>query len=78
MQSVGKTYYSAPAHSDVAATQSSIAQGTLETSNVNPVSSVVELISVQRYAELTQRALSLVNSGMNQTAVQDLPRISNN
>jgi flagellar basal-body rod protein FlgF len=75
LESVGKTYYSAPPKSEVPATGATIQQGSLEISNVNPVASAVELITLQRYAELMQRALSMFHSDMNQIAAQDLPRI---
>jgi flagellar basal-body rod protein FlgF len=77
-ESLGKTYYSAPEQAAVPASHASIEQGKLEGSNVNPVSSAVELITVQRYAELMQRALSLFHTDMNQVAAQELPRVSNN
>ena len=47
----------------------------LEASNVSSVESVVQLITVQRNAELMQRALTLFDSQFNQTAAQDLPRV---
>jgi flagellar basal-body rod protein FlgF/flagellar basal-body rod protein FlgG len=47
----------------------------LESSNVNPVSSMVELITAQRSAEMMQRALSLYNSEMDKTATQELPKV---
>ena len=75
LESVGATYYSAPLKSEIPATSASIQQGSLEASNVNPVASAVELVTVQRYAELMQRALSMFHSDMNQIAAQDLPRI---
>lgn len=78
LEAVGQTYYSAPAKSAVPATQASIQQGSLESSNVNAVSAAVELVTVQRYAELMQRALYLFNSEMNQSATQDLPRVPTN
>ena len=78
LESVGSTYYSAPSKSEVAATDASIQQGSLEASNVNPVASAVELVTIQRYAELMQRALSMFHTDMNQIAAQDLPRISPN
>lgn len=78
LQSVGATYYAAPPKSEVAATSASIQQGSLEASNVNLVASAVELVTVQRYAEFMQRALSMFHSDMNQIAAQDLPRISPN
>ncbi len=78
LQAVGKTYYSAPDKTAIPATQASVQQGMLESSNVNPVASSVELITVQRYAELMQRALTMFHTEMNQVATQDLPRVSNN
>jgi flagellar basal-body rod protein FlgF/flagellar basal-body rod protein FlgG len=78
LESVGKTYYSAPEKSAVPATQASVQQGMLESSNVNAVASSIELITVQRYAELMQRALSMFHADMNQVATQDLPRVSHN
>jgi len=74
--SAGQGYYTAPAKSEQPATDSSVRQGMLESSNVNPVSSMVELITAQRSAEMMQRALSMFNSEMDKTATQELPRIS--
>jgi flagellar basal-body rod protein FlgF len=78
LESMGNTYYSAPEASATPATQASVQQGTLESSNVNPVASAVELVTVQRYAELMQRALSMFQTDMNQVATQDLPKVTNN
>lgn len=78
IESLGQTYYSAPAATMAPATQASVQQGVLEASNVNPIASTVELITVQRYAELMQRALSLFHNDMNQLATQELPKVSNN
>lgn len=78
LEALGQTYYTAPANSAKPATQTSIQQGSLESSNVNAVGSAVQLVTVQRYAELMQRALYLFHADMNQIATQDLPRISNN
>ena len=49
--------------------------GNARRSNVSPVEGVVQLITVQRNAEMMQRALTLFDSQFNQTAVQDLPRV---
>jgi flagellar basal-body rod protein FlgF len=78
LAAVGKTYYSAPDKTAVPDTESSVQQGMLESSNVNPVASSVELITVQRYAELMQRALTMFHTEMNQVATQDVPRVTNN
>jgi flagellar basal-body rod protein FlgF len=71
----GNSLYSAPDNSALPAAGSSIREGMLEGSNVSPVLSTVELITVQRNAEMLQRALSLFDSQLDQTAVQDLPRV---
>lgn len=78
LEAVGKTNYAAPDKTAIPATQASVQQGMLESSNVNPVASSIELITVQRYAELMQRALTMFHTEMNQVATQDLPRVSNN
>jgi flagellar basal-body rod protein FlgF len=76
LESVGKTYYRAPAQSGIPAKQSTIAQGSLESSNVNPVAGAVELVAVQRYAEMMQRALSMFHSEFNRIATEDLPKVN--
>ena len=76
LTNVGTTYYSAPPKSEVNASNVSVQQGSLELSNVNPVASAIELVTLQRSAELMQRALSMFHSEMDQVAAQDLPRIT--
>jgi flagellar basal-body rod protein FlgF/flagellar basal-body rod protein FlgG len=75
LEAMGNSLYTAPKGSALPPASSSIRQGMLEDSNVGPVESVVELITVQRNAEMMQRALSIFDSQFNQTAVQDLPRV---
>jgi len=75
LRAVGNATYAAPAGSALPAASSSIRQGMLEDSNVSPVDGVVQLISIQRNAEMMQRALTVFDSQFNQTAVQDLPRV---
>ena len=53
-----------------------MAQGSLESSNVNPVASAVELVAVQRYAEMMQRALSMFHSEFNRIATDEYTRRS--
>jgi len=76
LQSMGNTYYSAPTGAATPAVKSKVRQGMLESSNVNPVTSVVELITAQRSAEMVQRALTMFNSEMDKTAAQDLAKVS--
>lgn len=75
LTSAGQTYYTAPANTEVAATKSVVHQGMLESSNVNPVLSMVDLITAQRSAEMMQRALSVFNSEIDKTATQELPKV---
>jgi flagellar basal body rod protein FlgG len=47
----------------------------LESSNVNPVSAVVELITAQREAEMAGRAMNAFYSDFNRIAADELPRV---
>jgi len=75
LRAIGNALYAAPAGSALPAAASSIRQGMLEASNVSPVDGVVQLITIQRNAEMMQRALTLFDTQFNQTAAQDLPRV---
>lgn len=75
LTSAGGTYYSAPPAAVVAATHSSVRQGMLESSNVNTITDMVELVTAQRSADMMQRAMSLFNSQIDKTATQDLPKV---
>ncbi len=75
-QSMGATYYTVPAKDVIDAPNSSLRQGMLEGSNVNPVSSVIELINAQRTTEGIRHALSMIDSEIDKTAAQDIPRVS--
>lgn len=75
LSAAGNALYSAPAGAALPAASSSIRQGMLEQANVSPVSGTVQLITIQRNAEMMQRALTVFDSQFNQTAVQDLPRV---
>ena len=73
--SMGNTYYSAPVNSAQPATNSSVRQGMLESSNVNPVEGMIQLVSAQRTAEMMQRTLSMLSNEMDKTAAQDLSKV---
>jgi flagellar basal-body rod protein FlgF len=75
LSAVGDALYSAPEGAALPPASSSIRQGMLEDSNVSSVEGVVQLITVQRNAEMMQRALTLFDSQFNQVAAQDLPRV---
>ena len=76
LQSLGGNYLSAPPNSAVPAANSTIQQGTLESSNVNPITSTVEMITAQREVETMRRVLTMFDTDMNKIAVQDIPHVS--
>jgi flagellar basal-body rod protein FlgF len=75
-QSMGATYYTVPPKDVLAAPASSVRQGMLEGSNVNPITSVIELINAQRTTEGIRHALTMIDSEIDKTAAQDIPRVS--
>ena len=72
----GNSYYTADEKAETAATGTNMRQGSLENSNVSSVGGVVELITAQRSAETMRRVLTMLDSEMDKTAVQDLPRVN--
>jgi flagellar basal-body rod protein FlgF/flagellar basal-body rod protein FlgG len=75
LRAEGSTYYSAPPGSAAAAVNSSIRQGMLESSNVNAATSAVQLIALQRTAQMLQRAMTTFHSDFDRIAAQDLPKV---
>jgi flagellar basal-body rod protein FlgF len=73
--SMGNTYYTAPADSTQPATNSNVRQGMLESSNVNPVEGMIQLVSAQRTAEMMQRTVAMLSNEMDKTAAQDLSKV---
>lgn len=71
----GSSNFAVPANSQTIPVTGQVRQGMLEASNSDPVTGAVALISLQRNAEMMQRALSIFNTEFNQTAVQELPRV---
>jgi flagellar basal-body rod protein FlgF len=76
LTSAGNTYYSAPDGTEQPSPNSTVSQGMLESSNVNPILGMVELVTAQRSAEMMQKALSMFNSEIDKTAAQELPKVS--
>jgi flagellar basal-body rod protein FlgF len=71
----GTTLLAAPEGSGKLNPKPSLRQGVLETSNVNSIGSVVQLLGVQRQAEMVQRALSLFDSEFEQIASNTLGKV---
>jgi flagellar basal-body rod protein FlgF len=75
LTSEGQTLLTAPEGSALPARHTSVLQGAIESSNVNAIEATVNLIGVQRQAEMMQRALTLFYSEFNRIAAGDLPRV---
>lgn len=71
----GATLLSAPAAAEQPALKASLRQGTLESSNVNAIGSVVGLIAIERETEMLGRALSLFDTEFNQIAASQLAKV---
>jgi len=71
----GNSKYIAPAGSERTAVGENVRQGMLESSNINPVAGAVDLIVLQRQADMMSRALSVLNTDFNRPATLDVPRV---
>lgn len=72
----GADRYIAPASvKPVPATNAGIHQGALEAANQDVVQGSLDLILMQRQAEMMQKALSVFHSEFNRIATEDLPKV---
>jgi flagellar basal-body rod protein FlgF len=71
----GDSKYIAPAGGEKPAVGENVRQAMLETSNINPVAGAIDLIVLQRQADMMSRALSILNTDFNRSATQDVPRV---
>jgi len=71
----GNSYFTAPQGAAQPAANVSVRQGALEASNYSPIEGTVDLITVQRQADLLNRALSVFDTTFAAAETQDLPRI---
>jgi len=72
----GANRYVAPkGATPAAATGSSIHQGALEAANQDVVEGTLDLIMMQRQAEMMQRALTVFHTEFNKFATEDLPKV---
>ena len=72
----GSSYYTAPAAQEQPASGTGVRQGSIESSNVSPIDGVIELVTAQRATETMRHVLTMLDSEMDKTAAQDLPRVS--
>lgn len=72
---LGTNRFSAPSGTQPAVIESSVQQGALEGANLDAVHGTMQLILVQRQAEMMQKALSVFNNDFDKTAAEDLGRV---
>ncbi|HZY61055.1 MAG TPA: flagellar hook basal-body protein [Edaphobacter sp.] len=70
----GTNRYSVKAGSKPVLSAAAIHQGSLESSNQDVIQGTLQLILVQRQAEMMQKALSIFHSDFDKTASEDLPK----
>jgi flagellar basal-body rod protein FlgF len=71
----GSTYFAAPTAAAINPAEVHIRQGSVETSNSDPVRAMVSLIELQRNSQMMEKALAIFHNEFNRTAVQELPRV---
>lgn len=71
----GVSQYTAPANAARPSPNAALHQGMLESSNQDVVRGTLQLILVQRQAEMMQKALSVFGNDLDLHASQDLPRV---
>jgi flagellar basal-body rod protein FlgF/flagellar basal-body rod protein FlgG len=72
----GANRYMAPAEATpVLAKDAAVHQGAIEAANQNAVGGSLDLIVMQRQAEMMQRALTVFHTEFNKFATEDLPRV---
>ena len=71
----GANRFAAPDGVQPASVDAAIEQGSLEGANLDAVHGTVQLILVQRQAEMMQKALSVFNNDFDKTAAEDLGRV---
>jgi flagellar basal-body rod protein FlgF/flagellar basal-body rod protein FlgG len=72
----GANRYVAPAGIEPkAATEAAIHQGAIEQANQDVIQGTLDLIVMQRQAEMMQRALTVFHTEFNRIATEDLPKV---
>jgi flagellar basal-body rod protein FlgF len=68
-------YVAPPSVTAVPAKNATVHQGAIESANQDVVEGTVDLIAMQRQAEMMQRALTVFHTEFNKIASEDLPRV---
>ena len=71
----GNSIYAAPQGATTPVADPHVRQGMIEASNMDPVNGTVQLILVQRTAEMLQKAIQIFNNDFNKTAAEEIARV---
>jgi flagellar basal-body rod protein FlgF/flagellar basal-body rod protein FlgG len=71
----GNSLYSVPKGSEKPVTDPHIRQGMIEASNIDPVNGTVQLIMVQRNAQMLEKALQIFSNDFNKTAAEQIAHV---
>ncbi len=71
----GANRYAAAAGAQPAAASGTIRQGAIESSNQDVIGGSLQLVLMQRQAEMMQKAVSIFSNDFDRTASEDLPRV---
>jgi flagellar basal-body rod protein FlgF len=71
----GNSYLQASKGSAQQPSNLTVRQGSIEQSNYNPVQGTVDLVALQRHAELLERALTIFDTDFDQAAAQQISQI---
>jgi flagellar basal-body rod protein FlgF/flagellar basal-body rod protein FlgG len=71
----GNSLYSVPKGSEKPVTVPHIRQGMIEASNIDPVNGTVQLIMVQRNAQMLEKALQIFSNDFNKTAAEQIAHV---
>ncbi len=75
LSSLGGNRFAAPPGIAATPVQSVVEQGAIEGANLDAVHGTMQLILVQRQAEMMQKALSVFHNDFDKTASEDLGRV---
>ena len=75
LTALGTNRFAAPAGVQPRSSDATIQQGALEGANLDTVHGTMQLILIQRQAEMMQKALSVFNNDFDKTAAEDLGRV---
>jgi flagellar basal-body rod protein FlgF/flagellar basal-body rod protein FlgG len=75
LEALGASRFAASDGVQPASVDAAIQQGSLEGANLDAVHGTMQLILVQRQAEMMQKALSVFNNDFDKTAAEDLGRV---